>query len=134
MNTMDGCTSIEGLSERVSMHVRSCNFTNHVEMDWVATKLESLADIEELNVFHTSRGCLITWRVKHDSGTILVYCCVLFISLEFDISCKKTNFSSQLNEIFIIITIVIYISVVLVQEWFSKRYSCSTDCSDDSNF
>ena len=77
MYTMDRCASVEGLSERVPMHIGSGNFTNHMEVDWITTKLESLPNIEELNILYATGRCLVTWGVEHDRCTVLVNCGVL---------------------------------------------------------
>ena len=61
LNTVDCCGAVERLMDCVAADVGLRDLTNHVEVDWVSTDLEGLADIEEFGVLDTANYGLVTW-------------------------------------------------------------------------
>jgi hypothetical protein len=76
MNSMEGHSAIVSLVNSVVASVGLVDGTNHMEMNGVATQLESLSDVSELNVLNSADNGLISGRVEHDVSTehILVGC------------------------------------------------------------
>ena len=72
MDTVDGDRSVEGVMDRIVLHVRAVNSTNHMEMDRIATQNEGLANIGKFNTVDTCCSRLVTGAVHDDNGTILV--------------------------------------------------------------
>jgi hypothetical protein len=46
---------------RIASDVGLRDLANHVEVDWISTDLEGLADIEEFGVLDTANHGLVTW-------------------------------------------------------------------------
>lgn len=63
-----------------------CDVADHVEVEWVASKLGRLANVEELNVLDFTDHVLVLGAgVKHDVSSVLVWRRV-GVTLEEDVS------------------------------------------------
>lgn len=117
MRTVKGESSVEtGVSTKTSA-VRPVDGTDHVEMDSVATNLEGLADLIELNILKSSNQRVVTLRVQEDGSTILVGGRVLWITSVLDVSCEETNFGPHVNEV---ISVMLDHSEMLELQWLVK--------------
>ena len=54
MDTMNCDSSIVCLPDCIVTNIRLVDSSNHVEMDWISSKLEGLTHIEELSVLDSS--------------------------------------------------------------------------------
>lgn len=91
------------------------NCTNHVEMNGVATNLERLSNISQLNVLKASHERVVAFRMKEYSSTVLILCGCLWITSELDISGQKCDFCTHINKV---VTVPLNHSKMLVLEWF----------------
>lgn len=60
VHSMEGHSAIVSLMDGIVASIRLVHCADHVEMDRVATQLESLADIRELDVLNPSNDGLVT--------------------------------------------------------------------------
>jgi len=103
MHSMDSSSSVVRLPYGITLYIRFMYSSNHVEVNSIPSKFESLADIEELTMGNSSLTSFVSIRVDHDLASILVLFTILFVSLEFDISSKKSYLSSHVDEKIIIV-------------------------------
>ena len=111
--------TIVGVMNCVVSHVRFSHRANHVEVDGVATKLESLATVEEFSVLDAANRRLVPGRMNHNVRSVLILRRSFRISLEFQISSQKTNFCSHLNTFS---ASSVHGSVMLVNQRLVKRH------------
>ena len=69
---MDGACSVVRLMNGVTTNIRGMDNSDQMEMNRVATKLEGLAHVEQLDVFNSSDQILTTFSVNHYMSTVLV--------------------------------------------------------------
>jgi hypothetical protein len=70
---------------------------DHMEMNSIATDLETLANLSHFNVFNSTSERIITVRMQKDVGTILVKQRSLRVTSELYVSGQETNFSSHVD-------------------------------------
>ena len=97
VDSMDGSATVEGVVYGIASHIGLGDLSDHVEVNWVAANLERLPNIVELHVLEPSYDSLITWGMKHDCCSVLVFLCGLWISLIENISGQQTDLSSELD-------------------------------------
>jgi len=96
MNSMNCNSSVVSMMNSVSSNVWVMNCSNHMEMKRVSSKLKCLSNLSKLCKFNSSSQRIISRRMKHDMSSIL-HLFSVFITLNDDWSCQKTNFSSDIN-------------------------------------
>jgi hypothetical protein len=52
--TVNSCATIPRLPERIASHVGLSDFSNHMEVDWISSKLERLTNVVEINIFYST--------------------------------------------------------------------------------
>lgn len=97
VDSMEGDSTIISLMDRVVTSVGLVNGTNHMEMNGIATQLESLTDIGKLNVLDSANNRFITRRMEHNVSTKHIPVRSLRITSVDDVSGKETNFSSHVD-------------------------------------
>lgn len=60
VNTMESRSTVVSLVNSIVPDIRLCHSANHMEMEWIASKFESLTDVKELTIFDLSHNRLIT--------------------------------------------------------------------------
>ena len=54
VDSVESACSVVSVMDGIVFNVRLCYSTNHMEVEWISTKLECLTDLCELNVFNSS--------------------------------------------------------------------------------
>lgn len=70
-----------------------------MEVDWISTKLEGLANVEEFDIHDLANTRLVAMRVQHDMRAVLVLRRSFWVTSVFDISGKKTDFCAHVNKV-----------------------------------
>jgi hypothetical protein len=70
--SMNGHSSVVSLPDSIVSDIGLVDCSNHMEMDWVSSKLEGLTHVVELYILNPSNARFISWGVDHDVGSILV--------------------------------------------------------------
>jgi hypothetical protein len=92
MNTMCCNCTVIGLVNSIADNIGLVDGTDHVEVNWVATKFESLTYVFELYILNSTNTRLISRRVNHNVTSIEIYWRDNRVTSENYVSGEKTNF------------------------------------------